>query len=238
MNNKLVITITMVSVLFYFTSCNNGTSTADSKDSSTTTMTDSSSTAMKDTSSSTTMGKKDGMMEPMTMMVDKMSAVKMTGDLDNDFAALMVEHHKAAVDISEMEAAKGSDASMKKMATNMIADHKAEIEQLQSFMNHHDQSPEHKNDKGAAHTHQGGSESDLAEAIKTETSKMKDIKTTGNSDKDYEMLMQAHHEDAIKMSKAEVAHGHHAELKKMAQKMMADDEKEVKTFKDYLSSNK
>lgn len=230
MNKKLIATITVATGLLYLTACNNGTSTADSKDSST--------TAMKDTSSSTTMGKKDGMMDPMTTMVDKMNAVKMTGDVDNDFAALMVEHHQAAVDISEMEAAKGSDASMKKMATNMIADHKAEIEQLKSFMSHHDQSPEHKNDKGAAHTHEGGSESDLAEAMKMETSKMKDIKTTGNSDKDYAMLMQAHHEDTIKMSKAEVANGHHAELKKMAQKMMADDEKEVKTFKDYLSSNK
>jgi uncharacterized protein (DUF305 family) len=36
------------------------------------------------------------------------------------------------------------------------------------------------------------------------------------------------------LSKVEVAHGHHAEQKKMAQNMMADDEKEIKTFKDFF----
>jgi uncharacterized protein (DUF305 family) len=52
------------------------------------------------------------------------------------------------------------------------------------------------------------------------------------------MMMKSHHENAIKMSKAEVAHGHHEELKKMAQKMSEDDAKEVKEFEKYLSSMK
>lgn len=117
----------------------------------------------------------------------------------------------------------------------MIADHKEEIEQLKLFSRNH--TDMHNNKKEAEkHEHEDGEETELADAMKAEMSKMKDLKTTGNADKDYALMMQAHHEAAVTMSKAEVAHGHHAELKNMAKKMMADDEREIKTFKNYLSA--
>lgn len=228
MIKKLTAILLMATTLFYASACNNGTSTDEAKDTSM--------AATKDSNSSMSSETKDeGMIQPMTSMMDKMNGMSMTGDLDNDFAAMMIEHHQGAVDLSEMEASKGTDSAMVTMAKNMIADHKSEIEQLKSFISHHEAM--HKDKDTAAHKHEAGSEDDLSSAMKAETSKIKDIKTAGNADKDYAMLMQAHHEDAIEMSKAEVAHGHHAELKKMAQKMMMDDGKEVKIFKDYLSSH-
>ncbi len=70
------------------------------------------------------------------------------------------------------------------------------------------------------------------------TDKMKSMILTGDTDKNYAMLMQSHHENAITMAKVEISHGHHAALKKMAKKMMDDDSKEVEQFKNWLSKMK
>lgn len=209
--------------------CNNGTSVNETKDTSAT------STAMMGDSLTSDSKGDEGMMKPMSSMTEKMNSTKLTGDFDNDFAALMIEHHQGAVDMSEMELSKGSDEQMKKMAQTMVTDHKSEIEQLKSFLSHQDSSPEHKGNS-PAHTHEDGDENDLSSTMKMEQNNS--MKMTGNTDKDYAMMMKAHHENAIKMSKAEIAHGHHAELKKMAQKMSDDDSKEVKEFEKYLSSMK
>lgn len=228
MKKQTKLVIILATTISSLSACNNGAPANETKDTSVTSMTDSSKTDQK---------MDEGMMKPMSSMTEKMSGTKLTGDFDNDFAALMIEHHQGAVNMSEMEVDKGSDAQMKKMAQNMVSDHKSEIEQLKSFMSHHNpSSPEHK--KESAHTHSGTEENDLSAEMKTEMGKMNSMQMTGNADKDYAMMMQAHHENAIKMSKAEIAHGHHAELKKMAQKMITDDSKEIKEFQKYLSSMK
>lgn len=227
MNKKTFIASAVFALLL--TACNSTTTTTDQKDSTT--------AASKDTTTATAQETDKGMAQPISAMMDRMKAVTLTGDIDNDFAMLMMEHHQGAVDISEMEAAKGSDSVMTAMARTMIADHKAEIEQLKSFSSNH--TAMHKNEKEAeSHEHEDGEETDLADAMKAEMHNMTDLKSTGNADRDYAMLMQAHHEAAVKMSKAEIAHGHHAKLKKMAKKMRADDEKEIKKFKEYLAGNK
>lgn len=228
MKKQTKLVIILAATISSLSACNNGAPANETKDTSVISMTDSNKTDQK---------MDEGTMKPMSSMTEKMSGTKLTGDFDNDFAALMIEHHQGAVDMSEMEVNKGSDEQMKMMAQNMVSDHKLEIEQLKSFMSHHDpSSPEHK--KESAHTHSGAAENDLSAEMKMEMGKMNSMQMTGNADKDYAMMMQAHHENAIKMSKAEIAHGHHTELKKMAQKMITDDSKEIKEFQKYLSSMK
>ncbi len=228
MKKEIKLVLVLATTICSFSACNNASTTNETKDTTVT-------TAIAD-SNKTEIKMDEGMMQPMSSMTEKMSNTKLTGDFDNDFAALMIEHHQGAVDISEMELSKGSDEQMKKMAQTMVADHKSEIEQLKAFISHHNSSPEHKNGKVEGHTHEDGNENDLSNIMKMESTN--NMKMTGYTDKDYAMMMKAHHENAIKMSKAEVAHGHHAELKKMAQKMIDDDSKEVTIFEKYLSSMK
>lgn len=233
MKKQTNLVLILATTICSLSACNNGSTANDTKDTSAIAMTDSN----KTDSNKTNQNMDEGMMKPMSLMIEKMNSTKLTGDFDNDYAALMIVHHQGAVDLSEMEVAKGSDAQMKKMAQTMVSDHKSEIEQLKSFVSHHDpSSPEHK--KENAHAHSEGDENNLSATMKMEIGKMNSMQMTGNADKDYAMMMQAHHEDAIKMSKAEIAHGHHAELEKMAQKMIDDDGKEIKEFQKYLSSLK
>ena len=67
---------------------------------------------------------------------------------------------------------------------------------------------------------------------------MGEMKMTGFVDKDFAMMMIHHHEAAVKMAEDEIGHGKVASLKLMAQKMIVDQNNEIKQFNDFLSKNK
>ncbi len=61
---------------------------------------------------------------------------------------------------------------------------------------------------------------------------------SGDTDKDFAMMMKTHHQQALDMAKAEVEHGKSAELKAMAQKMIKDQTKEIAKLDAWLQKNK
>jgi len=167
----------------------------------------------------------NSMMASMNNAMGKMHDMKMSDDFDHDFAHMMIMHHQAAIDISEIEMAKGMDAQVKKMAQNIITEQKAEISQMELFIKNH------RVTKGEMH-HQ------LGESMKSMMDKMNNMKMTGNTDKDFVMMMIPHHECAVSMAEAELAHGKQMELKKMAQNIISDQKKEIAEFNAWLSTKK
>lgn len=230
MNKKLMIALLAASTMAVFTACDNGSTTTETKDTT---------TAMNVDSSNEEAKMDEGMMTPINAMMDKMKSMQMTGDFDHDYASLMINHHQGAIDISEMALSKASDAQVKTIAQTMITDHKSEIVELNKFLSSHDTtSAEHKKNNTAAHTHKEGNHTELSEDMNAMMDKMKGMTMTNNPNKDYVMLMLAHHQNAVKLSEDELSHGHHAELKMMAKKMIADDKKEIAAFVNWLSSMK
>lgn len=67
---------------------------------------------------------------------------------------------------------------------------------------------------------------------------MKMMKPTGNTDKDFAMLMKMHHEQALEMAKAEIAHGKSAELKALSRKIIAAQQKEIAQLDKWMAANK
>lgn len=57
----------------------------------------------------------------------------MTGNMDRDFAAMMIMHHEQALKMADIEIAHGSNAELKAMAVKMRKDQSAEIKKLKSF---------------------------------------------------------------------------------------------------------
>jgi uncharacterized protein (DUF305 family) len=76
-------------------------------------------------------------MEQMDHMkkMDEMSDVQLlTGDIDNDFATLMILHHNSAIENSEAYLMYGNNAELKTMAQKMIDDQKKEIKELSDWL--------------------------------------------------------------------------------------------------------
>lgn len=70
----------------------------------------------------------------MKGMNDKMAGMTMTGNHDVDFAQMMRIHHQGAIDMAEMELKNGQDASMRKMAQEVIKTQKKEIATIDRFL--------------------------------------------------------------------------------------------------------
>ena len=78
---------------------------------------------------------------------------------------------------------------------------------------------------------------DMMSLMNTMMDSMRSIRSTGDPDADFAALMRAHHLGAIRMAQAEVQNGNDSLVKAMAQQMIIDQQKEVKSFDDYLSSH-
>lgn len=76
-------------------------------------------------------------MEHMAHMkkMDQMADVQLiTGDLDNDYATLLILHHNSAVEDAEAYLMYGNNAQLKTMAQKIIDDQKKEIEELSKWL--------------------------------------------------------------------------------------------------------
>jgi uncharacterized protein (DUF305 family) len=68
----------------------------------------------------------------------------MTGDADHDFATMMREHHKGAIDMARVELEHGKDPELKSLAQKMIEDQSREIKQLDEWLEKHPMGPGRK----------------------------------------------------------------------------------------------
>ena len=57
------------------------------------------------------------------------------------------------------------------------------------------------------------------------------IKPSGDIDRDFVTMMVPHHQGAIDMAKAELEYGHNEELRRMAQQIVAAQQKEIATMR-------
>ncbi len=67
---------------------------------------------------------------------------------------------------------------------------------------------------------------------------MKNMQMTGDFDLDFANLMILHHQAAVDMSKAEVAHGTDAEIKTMAQNIINMQKEEMEQLQEFVKKYK
>jgi uncharacterized protein (DUF305 family) len=92
----------------------------------------------------------------------------------------------------------------------------------------------------AGHGSAAAGDSPATQGFKKANEKMhKDmaINYTGKTDVDFVRGMIPHHQGAIDMAKVELAHGKDPVIRKMAEKIIADQEREIAEMKDWLSKN-
>ena len=57
-----------------------------------------------------------------------------TGDIDNDFATLMIVHHQGAIDNASAYRHHGNNSMLKTMATSMVTSQTKEIQELADWL--------------------------------------------------------------------------------------------------------
>ena len=67
---------------------------------------------------------------------------------------------------------------------------------------------------------------------------MESMKMSGDTDKDFAMMMKIHHQGAIDMAQAELKNGKDQKLHKMAKKIIEAQQKEIKEFDQWLAKHK
>lgn len=67
---------------------------------------------------------------------------------------------------------------------------------------------------------------------------MQKMPMSGDTDKDFAMMMKMHHQQALNMAEMELANGKSPEMKAMAKKIIVAQKKEIAQFDQWLAKHK
>jgi len=171
--------------------------------------------------------KENKMVNIMHEMDREMDTMQLTKDIDHDFSAMMIAHHKVAIDMAKIIVKEGNDDDLKQMAQTMIDKQKLEIGQFQEFLK--SSFPQKPNE--ARHRQ-------LMEIMENMSSRADQLLLRGNLEKDFVTLMLTHHRSAIDMANIEMRAGNQAAAKNLAAEIIKDQEAEVEKLKQWLSDHK
>ncbi len=87
--------------------------------------------------------------------------------------------------------------------------------------------------------HKGGAgAADMKASMMMGMEEMQKMPMTGNTDKDFAMMMKIHHQQALNMAEMELKHGKSSEMKTMAKQIIAAQKKEIAQFDKWLAKQK
>ena len=163
----------------------------------------------------------------MDKMMEDMHSIKTTGNNNIDFAAMMVEHHKGAVEMSKIEMEKGTNAELKAFAKKVIDDQTKEIVFMQDQIS---KAPRAASSNSAI----------FQKALQGSMMEMMHAAPAlyNNNDKDFAAQMIPHHKSAVAMSKAYLQHGDEKSLRTLSENIISSQTKEIKWLTEWLAANK
>lgn len=73
--------------------------------------------------------------------------------------------------------------------------------------------------------------------MQTNQKEMNDVQMSGDLDRDFAMMMRAHHQAGIDMAKVEAESGKNPEMVKEAKKIIASQQKDIQKFDSWLQKH-
>jgi len=70
----------------------------------------------------------------MESMDRHMTTAPMNGNVDHDFASMMVPHHQGAIDMAKAELIYGTDPVMRRLAQEILVDQQSEIDAMRLWL--------------------------------------------------------------------------------------------------------
>jgi uncharacterized protein (DUF305 family) len=187
-----------------------------------------SSTVRKDTSSMKTDEKggdySNDIKEEMTDGIRDLKEMKMSGDINMDYADMLIRMNEAAVEIAEIQVKNGKTEEMRSMANKMVENHNKDISKLKNWK-----------DNYKAKTGGAGNSSSLSQSVKNLETKVNASKLSNNVDTDFAELMKLNHLGAIELGQQYMKEGSDKDLKDFTKSMTESGSKEVKELDAWLS---
>ena len=141
---------------------------------------------------------------------------------DRAFVAKMIPHHESAVEMAEIAQERGKSPFVKGLADDIVRTQNAEI----SVMRREDDGLETAGvEVGSLGVpeHMTGMDGDLAM-----------LRSAQDFDREFMEMMIPHHQGAIEMARAQLAKGADPELRKIAQDVVAAQEREIGEMREQL----
>ncbi len=170
-------------------------------------------------------GSSNKMMDLMHKNMTAMQNMQMTGDVDHDFAMMMATHHEGALAMAQEEADNGQDTMLVNMAKKTLSAQKEEQDKLQKFADSHE--PVVKDTAASMK---------LMQPMKAMMADM-DHNMKGTTDHHFASLMSMHHQSGMDMAKAYLPNAKVPEIKAMAQKIIADQQKEKQMLDSWVQQH-
>jgi len=167
----------------------------------------------------------------MNDMMETIHGLEKKGISDYDLAAEMKEHHKGAIAMADAQLASGTDAVLKQMAQKIKDMQQKEVGELDAMLGQFDDKAKDY-DPVDTDAGLGKAMSDNMQAMM----KMPEMDQT-SVDKSFAAMMAKHHKDGIKMSKTILEFAKDAKFKVMAQKIINDQQREIKELEDWQARN-
>lgn len=169
----------------------------------------------------------------MTISPRMMTA--MNSDPNSDFVAMMIEHKKRAIELSEKEISGGKDQETILLAKRVIGDQNTEIEELKAFSREQKLSrAAMSGDKGMKGLPQQSDVRKMDYSMKAD----QETKMTGNQDKDFISMLIKHHEKSIEKTNTFKEKSRDENIRKMAQQMIDNNKAQIEELKLWQNSHK
>lgn len=198
--------------------CNNNTDKKSGHEAHSTTMQDSSAQPVSTGTSEMKM--------LMDKMMTQMHGQEQTGNIDIDYANMMLQHHQGAVDMARLQENKGSNMVLKEFSRKVIADQEKEIAIMGKFIS---ESPAIPSPEAVAFKQ--AMDSSMQSMMSAGTKIYNDI------DKDFVAQMIPHHQSAVDMANAYLRYGSNEQLKKLSRDIVSSQSKEIGWLKEWLGKN-
>ena len=79
---------------------------------------------------------------------------------------------------------------------------------------------------------------DMKQMMMTGMEGMHKMTMTGDTDKDFAMMMKMHHQQGVEMARMQLAHGKSADMKRLAKNIISSQNKEIAQFDSWLAKQK
>lgn len=171
---------------------------------------------------------------PMVDMMQQLRSQQPSGNIDQDFASMMIVHHQGAINMSNQVLQAGDNNEIISQARQLITNKQQEIDQLQQFAGDQSGMSGQQNASG-----QVGSDParQLMAATEGTLEEVQQQELNGDADHDYAHVLILHHQDAIEMAQVQLEHGQNAELKALAQQIIDKNRSEIEALEAWAGSN-